>query len=96
MGLLTALSAGLASLAGECGAWAGDVAAAFPTSGTPGAPGQASAAAVAAIQARAGLSAETLSARMTSNATAFTATAVGFAAQDTQSAASLTGVSPDI
>jgi len=96
MGLLKAAPAGLESLAGECGAWAGDVAAAVPNSGTPGVAGQASGAAVATIHARAGLSGETLAVRMTSNATAFTVSAAGFAAQDLHSAASLTGVSTDI
>ena len=96
MGLLTALPAGLENLAGECGGWAGEVAAASAASATPRATGQASAAAVAAIHARVGLSGETLSGRLNSTAASFTATAAGFSAQDAQSAAVLSGLSPDI
>ncbi len=93
MSLLKAVPAGLESLAGQCGTWAGEVAVAATKSGATGPVGQPSAGAVVAIQARVGLSSETLSARMNSNAATLTVAATTYATQDAQSATVLTGVS---
>lgn len=89
MTLLDVAPAGLETLAGRCGAWAGEVAVA---AGVPLAAGHASAVVVAAIHAQVGASAETLAGRMDASAGKLTAAAARYAWQDDQSAGRIASV----
>jgi len=92
MTLLDVTPAGLDTLAGNCGIWAGEVAV-TATPEVPIAIGHASAAAVAAIHTRVRVSAEALAARMGATAEKLTNTAVTFSAEDEQSASRISGIS---
>lgn len=91
MTLLDVAPAGLESLAGSCGAWAGEVAVAAAP-GVPVAAGHASAVVVAAIHAQVGASAETLAGRMDASAGKLTPAAARYAWQDDQSAGRIASV----
>jgi len=91
MTLLDVAPAGLETLAGHCGTWAGEVAGAAGP-GVPTAAGHASAVAVAAIHARVGVSAEGLAARMIGTTGKLTAAAATYTSQDDQSAGRIAGV----
>ncbi|WP_313675675.1 hypothetical protein [Mycolicibacterium sp.] len=89
MTLLDVTSSGLATLAGRCGMWAGEVA----VVAAPKVPtGHASAAAVAAVHARVGVSGAALGERMGATAGALSTAAAGFTSQDDESAGRIAGV----
>jgi hypothetical protein len=94
MTLLEVTPASLERLAGHCGSWAGEIAAATPS--VPNGAGHASAEAVAAVHGRIGVSGVALAARMSATAEKLTNAAVGHASQDAQSAAVLSRVVPDV
>jgi hypothetical protein len=91
-GLLNAVPAGLAVLAGRCSRWAGAIGAG--TAPCVPAAAHSSVAAVAAIHARAGLDATALAARMAATGRQLTTSAVGLADQEVQSAAVLSELRP--